>query len=292
MLNAKKTDGMALADSTSAVATVMEKIGYSAIIRTFNSERTLPLALKSLRDQTLPPSEYVFVDSGSTDGTLWLLPQGSIIHHYSGMEFNYSEALNQGLRYVSGKYVLIFSSHTLLPQRKAIEFALGLLEKDDRIGAGYFDFDKTGGLRYILINKDDFDGFNGLWNTCGIVRTDLLKRRNFRPEVFAAEDQEWSKWLLESENKLIARISGAGMEHCRFSNPKTHALRKRLNEHVAIAYFSNRKMLGWNHLIKVAFRVVKPTLRPDLRERLFNLLLFFRLLGCRFTKPNYKSRYF
>lgn len=271
---------------------VMNKFKYSALIRTFNSEKTLPATLESLADQTNSPSEYIFVDSGSTDGTLQLLPKGSIIHNFVGEEFNYSESLNQGLEYVSTDYVLIFSSHTLLPKRNAIEFALNLLDSNERIGAAYCDYAKFGELRYSIIDKNNFDGFNGLWNTCSIIKTALLKRRSFLPEVFAAEDQEWSKWLFHCEDKMIARISGAGMEHSQYSHSKKHSLRKRLNEHVAIAYFSNRDLLKWVNLARVAFRVVKPMLPLDPRGRFFNLLLFPRLLACYFVKPKYKSRYF
>jgi glycosyltransferase involved in cell wall biosynthesis len=271
----------------------MNKFRYSVLIRTFNSERTLLLTLESLRSQTNPPSEYIFVDSGSTDGTLQLLPESSIIHSFVGEEFNYSESLNQGLKYVSTEYVLIFSSHTLLSKRNAIEFALNLLDSDERIGAAYCDFDKTGELRYSLIDKNNFDGFNGLWNTCSLIKVAPLKHRGFLPEVFAAEDQEWARWLFHCENMAIARISGAGIKHNRFCNANKHPLKKRLNEYVAIAYFSNRDLLKWDNLFNVAFRVIKPIpVRLDLIERYFNLLLFFRLLACRFGKPKCKSRYF
>jgi glycosyltransferase involved in cell wall biosynthesis len=271
---------------------VMNKIIYSAVIRTFNSEKTLPFTLEALRNQTNPPHKYIFVDSGSTDRTLQILPEGAIIHYFAGEEFNYSKSLNQGLEFVSTDYVLIISSHTLLPKCSAIEFALDLLDSDESIGAAYFDYDKSGELRYALIDKNNFDGFNGLWNTCAVIKMALLKRRSFLPEVFAAEDQEWSTWLFHYEDKMIARISGAGMKHNRDSNPKRHSLNKRLNEYVAIAYYSNRDLLKWINLVRVAFKVVRPMLPIDPKERFFNLLLLPRLLICHFVKPKYKSRYF
>ena len=72
----------------------MALIRYSSLIRTFNSELTLPGTLKSLSSQTMPPNEYVFVDLGSTDRTVNQMPEGSIIHRFDEAEFNYSEALN------------------------------------------------------------------------------------------------------------------------------------------------------------------------------------------------------
>jgi glycosyltransferase involved in cell wall biosynthesis len=270
----------------------MNNIKYSALIRTFNSGKTLLATLDSLKNQTIQPNEYIFVDSGSTDGTFNLFPQGSIIHKFVGAEFNYSEALNQGIRYVSTDYVIIISSHTLLQNRDAIEYALNILTSNEMIGAAYFCFENSGELRYSLIDKNNFNGFNGLWNTCSIIKMDLLKRRNFRSEVFAAEDQEWAKWLFFCEEKSIARFSGAGLDTSENRNLVKHSLKKRLNEYVAIAYFVNKDLLGWFNLIHIAFKVVKPDFPIALRERLFNLLLFFRLLASCFVKPKYKSRYF
>jgi glycosyltransferase involved in cell wall biosynthesis len=271
---------------------IMNNIKYSALIRTFNSEGTLLSTLNSLNSQTIQPSEYIFVDSSSSDGTFNLFPAGSIIHKFIGQDFNYSEALNQGIVHVSTEFVLIISSHTLLLNCNAISYALNILRLNDAIGAAYFCFDNTEQLQHEIIDKNNFDGFNGLWNTCSIIRMNLLKRRNFRSEVFAAEDQEWARWLFFCEEKSVARISGVGLDTNGNRNLAQHSLKKRLNEYVAIAYFVNRDLLGCFNLARIAFRVVKPVPSLTLIDRLFNLTLFFRLLSCHFVKPKYKSRYF
>jgi glycosyltransferase involved in cell wall biosynthesis len=263
--------------------------GYSVLIRTFNSAKTLPLTLSSLANQTLPPTEYVFVDSGSTDGTLASIPYGSIIHKYVGTEFNYSEALNQGIKHVSTGYVLIISSHTSVRYAAAIEFALELLSSNQGIGAAYFCSEDSAELNYELIDKNNFDGFNGLWNTCSIIKVPLLQRRSFRSEVFTAEDQEWARWLIHCEGKLTARILGAGLTN---NNPRKSSLKKKLNEYVAIAHFSNRALLELPNLIRIGISAIKPDGYFRIRDRLFHLALLFRLIGCRFVKPESKSRYF
>jgi glycosyltransferase involved in cell wall biosynthesis len=272
----------------------MGGIKYSTVIRTFNSEKTLAITLDSLKRQTLAPSEYIFVDSGSTDGTLDLLPADSVIHNFVGAEFNYAEALNQGISYVSTAYVLIISSHTALGVDKSIEFALDLLRLNENIGAAYFDTYKQGvdcgALRYELIDESNFDGFCGLSNSCSIIKVPLLRKRGFRPEVFTAEDQEWAKWLFLSEKKAVARISGSG---ALYNNPRKESLRKRLNEYVSVAYYTNRDLLGCHNIAKLALCIFKqPEPRPWLRLRLFHLVLCFRLIACHFVKPTSKSRYF
>ncbi|ULA68478.1 MAG: Glycotrans2-like domain-containing protein [Nitrospira sp.] len=268
---------------------IVNTFNYSALIRTFNSEQTLPLTLTSLRLQTNPPSEYIFVDSGSTDNTLQLLPPCSKVHHYIGTEFNYSESLNQGLQYVSTEYVLIISSHTSIRHNSAIEFALGLFASNERIGASYFRPSDSQILTVKLIDKHNFNGYNGLWNASSLIKVPLLRRRGFRPEVFTAEDQEWARWLFHDENMAIACITGAGVLN---SNPRQDCLKKRLNENVSIAYFSNPELLSVANLMRTAFTVVKPNLPFALKNRIFYFLLFFRLLACHFFEPKSKSRYF
>lgn len=261
---------------------------YSALIRTFNCESTLPATLRSLTGQSQSPTEYVIVDSGSTDQTLKLLPRACQVHHFVGERFNYSEALNQGVKHISTEYVLIISSHTALENRSAIEYALGILNSDRRIGAAYF-CSNAGPLKHELIDERNFNGFNGLWNTCSIIRVPLLRKRGFRADVFTAEDQEWASWLFTEEHMTVARLSGAGMVN---NNPRAMSLRKRANEYVSIACFVDRGLLGWRNLARIAFNIVTPKVRVSSRERLLSLWLLCRLAACHIAKPEASSRYF
>jgi glycosyltransferase involved in cell wall biosynthesis len=267
----------------------MNGVKYTVLIRTFNSENTLLSTLDGLANQSIRPSEYIFVDSGSTDRTLSLIPKNAIIHRYVGADFNYSDAINQGVTYLSTDYVMIISSHTLLENCHAIEFALNILQSNETIGAAYFSQNGLGELTYQLIDKHNFTGFNGLHNTASVIKSRLLKLRGFRLEVFSAEDQEWASWLFHSENKATACIFGAGGKN---NNPRKRSISKQLNEYVAIAYFANKKLLSFNNLFRVAYGVVKLDRNISLAERLFNLKLFFRLISCYFKRPQYKSRYF
>jgi hypothetical protein len=188
--------------------------------------------------------------------------------------------------------VLIISSHTWLAKTGAIEYGLGLLRSDCRLaGVCFIEGSRAEDLNdfhHRVVDRDSFSGFNGLSNSCALVRSELLLRRPFRPEVFSAEDQEWSRWALESEGLTIARIHCAGMVN---DNPRKWSRTKRMNEHVAIAYFVNRELLGWPHLRQVAGRILRQP-GPRVRERLFNADLLVRLLFCRVRRPKGGSRYF
>jgi glycosyltransferase involved in cell wall biosynthesis len=284
----------------------MSDTNYSVLIRTYNSEGVIQNTINSLLDQTVQPTAFIFVDSGSTDGTIHMLPKDSVVHTFLGTSFNYSDAINQGLKYVCTDFVMIISSHTSLHCSNAINYALQLLTANPEIGAAYFCDGRIGDLKYTLIDKRNFDGFNGLWNTCSIIKMNLLVRRNFRSEVFIAEDQEWARWLFHCEGKSIAQISGGGIKYANTKSTK-HLMQKNLNQYVAIAYFANRNLLGWLNLARIAYRVVKPKPVPSTLEmqiynfrpapstlemQIYNLRLLCRLFVCHFLQPRCNSRYF
>jgi glycosyltransferase involved in cell wall biosynthesis len=264
--------------------------GYSVLLRTFNCEATLPATLASLQRQSLAPAQYVIVDSGSTDRTLQLVPRDSTLHRYEGREFNYSEALNQGVARANADYTLVISSHTTLAHPRALQYALALLASRDDVAAAYFTGSERAEPEHLLIDRDNFNGFNGLWNTCAVFKTALLRKRGFRPEVFSAEDQEWASWLFAHERLAIARIEGCGM---RVENPRKASAKKRLNEYVSIAYFTERSLLRPRNVARFLRRAILPRGGGrTLDERLFDLRLALSLVGCWFTQPRGKSKYF
>ncbi|MBR9704874.1 glycosyltransferase [Candidatus Pacearchaeota archaeon] len=80
----------------------------SVIITTKNSERTLDLCLKSLKDQTYKNFEIIVVDNNSTDKTI------EIAYNYTNKVYNKgperSAQRNYGAEKAKGEYVLIHDS--------------------------------------------------------------------------------------------------------------------------------------------------------------------------------------
>ena len=78
---------------------------YSAIIPTHNRYRLLKRALESIYSQTLPPTEVIVVDDGSSDKTKKIVNDfGDILYMYqenSGV----SSARNKGLKYAKSEFV-------------------------------------------------------------------------------------------------------------------------------------------------------------------------------------------
>src|SRR5688572_16071196 len=110
---------------------------YSVLIRTWNSDATLGKTLRSLRIQDLPPEGILIIDSGSTDGTLKTAAEfkARIIHYPSDLPFNYSKALNIGLAAAETDYVLIISSHTVIPYKNIARWLTTALQDPNVVGA-------------------------------------------------------------------------------------------------------------------------------------------------------------
>ena len=84
---------------------------YDVVIRCKNEIEWLPRVLKSLQLQSIKPSNILLVDDNSTDGSSeYARANGCKIIDYDKNDFNYSYALNLGLKQTKSKYILILSA--------------------------------------------------------------------------------------------------------------------------------------------------------------------------------------
>ena len=82
----------------------------SAILVTWNSASLLPVCLRALRAQTLPPTEIIVVDNGSTDCTVELLRQQPDVQVISNpTNTGFAAANNKGFRIATGDLVLLLN---------------------------------------------------------------------------------------------------------------------------------------------------------------------------------------
>ena len=188
-------------------------------------------------------------------------------------------------------FVLVISSHTTLRSPDAMSYGLSALAADPLLGAAYFTED-FGPLHHLLIGRDNFDGFNGLWNTCALIRTELVRQRPFRAEVFAAEDQEWASWLMEDEGKLIARVSGAGMSNSANPHAARNKWRKRRNEYIAVAWFVRPSLRSLRNIAALAYQSASPFRRRGFGERLHLAELAARMVALRCRRRPSLPRYY
>ena len=103
----------------------------SAVIPTYNSEKTLEKCLKSIRRQTYRNLEIIVVDKFSKDRTVEIAKRfrAKIIQDYGER----ARAKNIGLKNAKGKYVSFVDSDMEL-SKDVVKECVELMEKDDKIG--------------------------------------------------------------------------------------------------------------------------------------------------------------
>lgn len=110
---------------------IEEKV--SVVTPVFNGEFYLPEMLESVLRQTYPQMEIILVDDGSTDGTILVAERyrerfarrGYDYHIIHSCHKNASAAINQGLPYVTGEYLIWPDSDDVLEPEsveKRVEF--------------------------------------------------------------------------------------------------------------------------------------------------------------------------
>jgi len=93
--------------------------GVSVVVPTFNSERSLPRCLQSVKEQTYPTSEVLIVDNFSQDNTRKVAADfGAKVIQHRGTQ---AAARNVGVENSRGKYVLFLDSDQRLDREVIAE---------------------------------------------------------------------------------------------------------------------------------------------------------------------------
>jgi len=140
----------------------------SVVILNYNGLEYLKEILKNCLDSVLntnyPRLEIIFVDNGSTDGSVDFVtkyyPSIKIIKNKHNLGF--SEGFNTGIRFSRGKYIALLSNDMTVDPNW-LNPIITLMEKDRKIGLAGFK-------RLVLGKKDLIDGIGGNLYLCGRVK--------------------------------------------------------------------------------------------------------------------------
>ncbi len=95
---------------------------YDVVIRCKNEMDWLPRVIESIKNQTIKSSKIILVDNSSNDGSQdYASEQNCTVVHYDKSEFNYSYALNLGIKETTENEVLILSAHCELVTPNSVE---------------------------------------------------------------------------------------------------------------------------------------------------------------------------
>ena len=106
----------------------------SVIVPSFNGERYLEAALRSALDQTLPPTEVIVVDDGSTDRSAEIAESfGDPVRCLRQANSGIAEARNRGLSSATGELIAFLDQDDVWPPRK-LEAQVEALRANPEVG--------------------------------------------------------------------------------------------------------------------------------------------------------------
>ncbi|MFJ3316170.1 glycosyltransferase family 2 protein [Herbaspirillum huttiense] len=262
---------------------------YLALIRTFNSLPLVEDVIRSLRMQSRPPTAIMAVDSGSDPAQAEALRAlVDIWLDVSGQPFNYARSINLGVQATELENVLIISSHVILREQDVMQrFFSELTSKGDRVGS--IISNKSHPWLVRQVNNVNFTGVNGLTNSCSFAPAALLRELPFREEVFASEDQEWTKRFLAVKADNLTIVETGQIDYLN----KHFSYKKKYNEEMALATFVDTRRKGlpailtW--LLKSAWSIC---VKGDIAKANHRFKVAMGLCKARLRKPDINSKYY
>lgn len=193
----------------------------TAVIPNWNGSVLLAKVLEDLRAQTLPVSEVIVVDNGSTDDSAAVAASGGASVIAMGRNAGFGPAVNAGIRAGGGEWILILNNDvelgagwlaTLLEraESRGASFACGKLvdaRRPERIDATY-DAVSRGACAWRC-GSGRLDGPE--WNQERSIRIAPLTAALFRREVFdqvGLLDEEFESYLEDVDFGLRCSMAG------------------------------------------------------------------------------------
>tara|TARA_B100001750_G_C15498622_1_gene595771 strand:- start:491 stop:1852 length:1362 start_codon:yes stop_codon:yes gene_type:complete len=198
-----------------------QKALCSIIIRTKNEERWISSCLKNIESQTYKNYEIIIVDNESNDSTLKRAKKFKIKNTVSISDYLPGKALNEGIKYASGEYIVCISAHCIPINNKWLENLVISIESDESIVGAYgrqepMSFSSASDKRDLLLVfgldpkiqiKDSF-----FHNANSIIRKDILDKFPFDNKTTNIEDRLWGQQMIK-EGYRLAYTPDASVYH-------------------------------------------------------------------------------
>lgn len=194
----------------------------SVAVRLKNECKFLPALIASLQKQTIFwDCELVFLDSGSTDGSIEYLRRcADKIYAIDPVEFQFGRSCNQIISQCETPYIVLLSAHVVVAEADALEVAVRSLEADTQLAAVYLrqkaegiqnkDFSPYESLflkkRFPVLNQEMDEASMPvpapISNAAAVIRRLTWQQTAF-PEVQASEDVLWAKLIVKQGLKVL-----------------------------------------------------------------------------------------
>lgn len=249
---------------------------FSILTACLNSSNTLKKTLTSVKEQSFRDLEHIIIDGGSHDDTLKILAAqsgDSKLHWQSEPDRGIAHALNKGLRFANGRYILVIHGDDRLLENKALSRIHGELkhEETDIYSYPVFKETPTGGLRpYRPIQLPWWHHFKTIFphQGCFVHRRVFERIGVFREDFTIALDYDFFYRALSSGasvkfgNVPVAIMGGTGIS----SNPAM--LTRRLAEENLVQKM-NEKRVFWR-MAQSMFKLLYFPYKTRLFPRIFS----------------------
>ena len=213
----------------------------SVLVRVRNEMKALPRFWASLMQQTFASQcEWIFLDSGSTDGSReFLLSLPARVYSLEGETFSFGRSCNQLMELATAPMACFLSAHVFLPQQDALEQAVKVVGAKP-FAAAYLrqipnpllgsSVDERAQLvrRYPVLDPIvPLDRPEGFSNAASILTRDSWQRIPF-PQIDGSEDFAWAQQHLARGGALYY-LSSILAEHSHNETPAQLHQRVALN---------------------------------------------------------------
>ncbi|WP_431840190.1 glycosyltransferase family 2 protein [Gordonia hongkongensis] len=193
----------------------------TAVVRCLNEVDHIERLVTGMRAQSVPVDELIFVDSGSTDGTLELIERfGDIVVHIERSEFSFGRSLNRGISAASGDLVLVCSAHVYPSHDDWVEQLRNAFDDDTvayaygrQIGDHRTKFSEERVMRSWFpptsIDRQPHPFAN---NANSMLRRDVWATHGFDETLTGLEDVAWASYV-QSQGYAVSYRANAPVYH-------------------------------------------------------------------------------
>lgn len=217
-------------DQDASAATV------GVVIRTLNESELIATCLRTLQEQRCDHRvDILVIDSGSTDATVQIAESHGIrVIHVPPGDFDYSKALNVGIKELQGELVMILSAHAIPLDDRWVEIMAASFD-DPRVAgvtcrqvpwpnAPWREvqrLERMFGEMKRVYSQDSAEGLT-FSNAASCIRRSVWQEEPFT--LSAAEDQEWAERVVSAGWKVVYEPDAA-VCHSHHESPRDQARR-------------------------------------------------------------------
>jgi len=262
------------------VPALVPKTKVSVITVSLNAADSIETTISSVIQQTYSNIEYIIIDGGSTDGTedIIMKYRKHIDVFISEPDKGIYDAMNKGVKYATGEWVIFMNAGDTFYDNKVIERVFSKVKNIQEVDLIYGDWCR----RYNNFSKIVKAGnLENLWK--GMVfshqslftRTDLLKTNPFNIHYKIAADFDFIfRMYLQGKNffyvdEVISVVSMDGLSNIR----RIESAKERWK--IVRKYRRNLQVDLYYSILLLNIRI-KETIKKILPQKFVNIILKYR----------------